>query len=108
MEILSALIAAIKNGAWQIVFPLAVLGLLVIYDKKQNKQIATLEETNKIREKALMDLIENNSKESKDREDRLMEHLEKTNDSHAKIASAMERLELRMEFMEKKIDKEGV
>jgi ABC-type bacteriocin/lantibiotic exporter with double-glycine peptidase domain len=104
MGILDALIKGIQSGAWQIVFPLAILGLLYIYDRDKKKQIKDLSESNKARETLLMDLIEKNNEESKTREERLMDYLEKTNESHAKIANAMERLELRMEFIEKKIE----
>jgi gas vesicle protein len=102
--IMDAIIKAVQSGAWQIVFPLAVLGLLFIYDKDKKKQIKELSEGNKTRENALMDLIEKNNEESKTREEKLMDYLERTNEAHAKIANAMERLELRMEYIEKKIE----
>jgi hypothetical protein len=105
MIVWELIIKGIQNGAWQVVFPLAVLGLIFVYDKDKKKQISTLTEQNKNRENSLMNLIEKNNKEAIAREDKLMEYLDKTNESHANIANTMERLEMRMEFIEKKIDK---
>lgn len=49
---------------------------------------------------------EKDKEESKEREDKLMTHLEKTNVAHEKISVTLEKLEMRMEQIEKRIDRE--
>lgn len=49
------------------------------------------------------ELLEQTKKESQSREDKLMDHLTVANETHQKIASSLERLEYRMEAIERKI-----
>lgn len=53
--------------------------------------------------KSYRDLLDATKKESQAREDRLMEHLTLTNEAHVKIAAAMEKMEYRMEAIERKL-----
>ena len=73
---------AAANGIWTL---LAILLLLYVI------------KTGDIREERMIKENKERERESKIREEKLMDHLNKTNESHEKIATSMENLENRME-----------
>jgi uncharacterized membrane-anchored protein YhcB (DUF1043 family) len=89
-----------KEGAWM---PLAVLviGVLVWLTIKNYRADAVR------REEMLLKMVDENKAESHAREERLMDHLAKTDEAHAKIASTLERIEIRMQYIEQAVNIEG-
>ncbi|MNC77102.1 hypothetical protein D3C75_1289760 [compost metagenome] len=72
--------------------------------RAQQAQINTSKEDAVKREQKLMDFVDANKAEAQAREDRLMEHLSKTDEAHAKIASTLERIEIRMQYIEQAVN----
>ena len=99
----------LEKGLYLPVLIVVICGLLYfILDsvKKDSarREALILEESSK-RDQTLKELIDKSNEDSREREDKLMLYLEKTNESHAKIANAMERLEMRMEYIEEKLNR---
>lgn len=94
----------LKDGAWM---PLAVLviGVLVwLMLRAQKEQTAANREDAQKREAKLMAFVDENKAEALAREDRLMEHLTKTEEVQTRIVSTLERMEMRMQYIERAVN----
>ncbi|MGD7047100.1 hypothetical protein FZC83_02455 [Rossellomorea marisflavi] len=70
---------------------LCIIGVYVAY-RAVKKYIEDLKTENQKREEKVLEIYEQQKLESKDREDRLMSHVERTTDTLAEINVSMDRL----------------
>ncbi|MNG18905.1 hypothetical protein D3C84_1030120 [compost metagenome] len=69
-----------------------------------NRNITKYEEENAEREKELKDFYEEQRQESKEREKNLMEHLTRSNESQEKTVATLEKIEVNLNNLEKRMD----
>lgn len=97
VKVFNTLVDLMKNGLYMPVF-IIIIGVLVWLIIK-NYRADSLR-----REQLLLNMVDENKQESIGREERLMSHLAKTDEAHAKIASTLERIELRMQYIEQAVN----
>ncbi|MCM3131916.1 hypothetical protein M3629_03920 [Paenibacillus polysaccharolyticus] len=107
----------LKTGAWMPLAVLAISVLIWIMIRDQKEQIKESREESNKREQKLNELIDANKAEAKEREERLMTHLDKTERVQARMVATLERIQTRMEYIERavnidpkvivKVEKEG-
>jgi hypothetical protein len=95
--VFNTVVTLMKDGLYMPVF-IIIIGVLVWLVIK-NYRADSLR-----REQLLLDMVDANKLESIGREDRLMSHLAKTDEAHAKIANTLERIEFRMQYIEQAVN----